>query len=93
MVKRIFKCCHPEFFEFKPFFYSLLLEIDRSGTVDINEFLFSIMGQEAANYGYLDDMERLEIILQSLLHGESAGAKEKIEDILKQGRAKETQIQ
>jgi Ca2+-binding EF-hand superfamily protein len=28
------------------------VDIDRSGTVDINEFLFSIMGQEAANYGY-----------------------------------------
>jgi hypothetical protein len=38
-------------------------------------------------------MERLEVILQSLLKGESAGAKEKIEDVLKQGRAKETQIQ
>jgi len=35
----------------------------------------------------------LEVILQHLLHGESAGAKEKIEDMLKQGRAKETQIQ
>jgi len=69
------------------------VDIDRSGTVDINEFLFSIMGQEAANYGYLADMERLEKILQALLHGEHAGAKEKLEDILKQGRAKETQIQ
>jgi len=69
------------------------VDIDRSGTVDINEFLFSIMGQEAANYGYLADMERLEVILNSLLHGESGSAKDKIEELLKGGRAKETQIQ
>lgn len=51
------------------------------------------MGADAANYGYLADMERLEKILQGLLQGDSEETKAKVESLVTSKRAMDAQIQ
>merc|ERR1719461_1771896 len=41
------------------------VDLDHSGLVEWDEFVFSIMGEEALQYGHLADMERLSILLEA----------------------------
>eukprot|EP00494_Astrolonche_serrata_P024105 UN24363 len=43
------------------------VDIDQSGLVEWDEFVFSIMGEKAANYGVLADMEDLQRLLKNTL--------------------------
>jgi len=69
------------------------VDIDRSGTVDLPEFLYSIMGQEAENYGYLADMEILQALLEKLLKTESKEAMEALNIAQKTARGKDLEIE
>merc|ERR1711953_1025593 len=42
------------------------VDVDRSGLVDRDEFVFSIMGPEAANFGPIADMDRLDALMDGL---------------------------
>merc|ERR1719461_1903712 len=55
------------------------VDIDKSGTVDLPEFLFSIMGEEAEKHGHFANLEMLEKLLETLLTGEGTAAKKKLE--------------
>merc|ERR1712238_417090 len=41
------------------------VDVDGSGTIDWNEFIFSIMGETATKYGVLADMEELQRLLKN----------------------------
>merc|ERR1712048_783462 len=43
------------------------VDVDNSGVVDWGEFVFSIMGAKASNYGVLADMETLQKLLDETL--------------------------
>ena len=43
------------------------VDIDESGMVQLDEFMFSIMGKKAMNYGPLADLEKLDKALQTTL--------------------------
>jgi Ca2+-binding EF-hand superfamily protein len=43
------------------------VDVDRSGLVDRDEFVFSIMGQRAEQFGPIADMERLDALIDGLL--------------------------
>merc|ERR1712079_704997 len=42
------------------------VDVDRSGLVDRGEFVFSIMGPDAANFGPIADMDRLDALMDGL---------------------------
>merc|ERR1719166_617499 len=42
------------------------VDVDRSGLVDRDEFVFSIMGPDAANFGSIADMDRLDSLMDGL---------------------------
>merc|ERR1712038_416326 len=42
------------------------VDVDRSGLVDRDEFVFSIMGPDAANFGPIADMDRLDSLMDGL---------------------------
>jgi hypothetical protein len=44
-----------------------VFDVDGSGLVDRDEFIFSIMGEKAANYGLLADLEKSSEALDSIL--------------------------
>merc|ERR1712168_1255211 len=44
-----------------------MVDIDGSGLVDKDEFIFSIMGEKAANYGLLADLEKASEALDTIL--------------------------
>merc|ERR1711881_518682 len=54
------------------------VDIDRSGAVDFTEFAFSIMGEDAGNYGYLADLEMLQTLLTKLVSGGGKSAVERL---------------
>jgi hypothetical protein len=58
------------------------VDIDGSGTVDLPEFLFSIMGEEAEKHGHFANLEMLEALLVSLLSGEGTVVKSELENTL-----------
>merc|ERR1712238_475212 len=43
------------------------VDVDGSGTIDWNEFIFSFMGETATKYGVLADMEDLQRLLGNTL--------------------------
>jgi len=58
------------------------VDIDKSGTVDLWEFLFSIMGEEAEKHGHYANLEMLEMLLEALLKGEGKVAQEELKEAL-----------
>merc|ERR1719216_642590 len=69
------------------------VDIDRSGNVDLQEFLYSIMGEEAKNYGYFADLEILQILLAKLVAGDDKKSLELLSQVQKTNEAKDIQIQ
>merc|ERR1719361_1626841 len=68
------------------------VDIDRSGAVDFTEFSFSIMGEEAGNYGYLADLEMLQTLLTKLVSGGGKSAVEALANAQKGMEGKDAQI-
>merc|ERR1712156_114808 len=68
------------------------VDIDSNGNVDLNEFLYSIMGEEAKNYGYFADLEILQVLLAKLVAGEDKKALELLGQAQKTNEAKDIQI-
>merc|ERR1719436_20069 len=68
------------------------VDIDSNGNVDLNEFLYSIMGEEAKNYGYFADLEILQILLSKLVAGEDKKSLELLGQVQKTNEAKDIQI-
>jgi len=58
------------------------VDVDKSGTVDLWEFLFSIMGEEAEQYGHYANLEILELLLEKLLSGQGEVAQEELKEAL-----------
>merc|ERR1712025_64076 len=69
------------------------VDIDRNGNVDIEEFLYSIMGEDAKDYGYHADLEILKELLEKLLAGDDKKALEMLNNVQKTAEAKDIQIQ
>merc|ERR1719210_1924126 len=69
------------------------VDIDRNGNVDLNEFLYSIMGEDAKNYGYFADLEVLQILLAKLVAGDDKKSLELLKTVQKTNEAKDIQIQ
>jgi Ca2+-binding EF-hand superfamily protein len=69
------------------------VDIDRSGNVDLEEFLYSIMGEDAKDYGYFADLEVLEALLAKLVAGDDKKALESLNRAQKTNEAKDIQIQ
>merc|ERR550534_1623278 len=69
------------------------VDIDRNGNVDLTEFLYSIMGEDAKNYGYFADLEILQILLQQVLAGDDKKSLELLSQVQKTNEAKDIQIQ
>lgn len=65
------------------------VDIDRSGTVDLPEFLYSIMGEDASKYGYLSDMELLATLLEQLISTGGQAAVEALNMAQKRMRSQE----
>merc|ERR1712048_1114334 len=68
------------------------VDVDSNGNVDLNEFLYSIMGEEAKNYGYFADLEILQVLLAKLVAGEDKKALELLGQAQKTNEAKDIQI-
>jgi len=68
------------------------VDIDRSGRVDFTEFVFSVMGDDAANYGYLADLEVLESLLDKLVTGQDTAAVGQLQSAQKTAEAQLRQI-
>jgi len=68
------------------------VDIDGNGNVDLNEFLYSVMGEDAKNYGYLADLELLKILLNKLVLGEDSRAVASLKSAQKTAEAKDVQI-
>lgn len=68
------------------------VDIDRSGSIDLQEFLYSIMGEDAANYGYLADLENLAFLLEKLIDGGSTGAVEQLTQAQKSNSSLQKQV-
>jgi len=68
------------------------VDIDGNGTVDLNEFLYSVMGEDASNYGYLADLEVLKVLLDKLVLGEDSRAVASLKTAQKTAEAKDVQI-
>eukprot|EP00493_Phyllostaurus_siculus_P004518 UN04539 len=69
------------------------VDIDRNGNVDLTEFLYSIMGEDAKNYGYFADLEILQILLAKLVAGDDKKSLELLNQVQKTNEAKDIQIQ
>merc|ERR1712141_65780 len=69
------------------------VDIDRNGNVDLTEFLYSIMGEDAKNYGYFADLEILQILLAKLVAGDDKKSLELLSQVQKTNEAKDIQIQ
>ena len=57
------------------------------------EFLYSIMGEDAKNYGYFADLEILQILLAKLVAGDDKKSLELLTQVQKTNEAKDIQIQ
>merc|ERR1719436_2356061 len=68
------------------------VDIDQNGNVDIEEFLYSIMGEDAKDYGYHADLEILKELLEKLLAGDDKKALEMLNSVQKTAEAKDIQI-
>merc|ERR1712048_651901 len=68
------------------------VDVDSNGNVDIEEFLFSIMGEDAKNYGYFADLEILQILLAKLVAGDDKKSLEMLNSVQKTAEAKDIQI-
>jgi len=68
------------------------VDIDRSGAVDFTEFSFSIMGEDAGNYGYLADLEMLQVLLTHLVSAGGANARKQLEEAKLGVSGKDSQI-
>merc|ERR1712051_806323 len=68
------------------------VDIDRNGNVDIEEFLYSIMGEDAKDYGYFADLEILKELLEKLVAGDDKKALELLNSAQKTAEAKDIQI-
>jgi Ca2+-binding EF-hand superfamily protein len=69
------------------------VDVDRSGNVDLQEFLYSIMGEDAANYGYLADLENLQSLLETLTSGHGKEAMAELTQAQKNEAALRKQVQ
>merc|ERR1712051_988990 len=68
------------------------VDIDRNGNVDIEEFLYSIMGEDAKDYGYFADLAILKELLEKLVAGDDKKALELLNSAQKTAEAKDIQI-
>ena len=57
------------------------------------EFLYSIIGEDAKNYGYLADLEILQILIAKLVAGDDQKSLELLSQVQKTNEAKDIQIQ